>query len=89
MRLIDADDLISYIESTGLGTGENNSQKEIIEAIEDCPTFRGIDKILEKLIEMKDAFAYAENNSTNRTSYKIMCEVIENVRRIGGDGGNV
>jgi hypothetical protein len=37
MRLIDADNLITYIKSTGLGTGIDTSQEDIVKAIEACP----------------------------------------------------
>lgn len=37
MRLIDTEDLIAYVKSTGLGTGPDTSQKDIIQAIESCP----------------------------------------------------
>lgn len=49
MRLIDADDLISYIKSTGLGTGIDTSQKDIIEAIKNCPIAYDTGKVVEQL----------------------------------------
>ena len=39
MRLIDADVLIGYIKSTGLGT------EDIVEAIEGCPTAYNVDEL--------------------------------------------
>lgn len=54
MRLIDADDLISYIKSTGLGTGIDTSQEDIIEAIKNCPIAYDTGKVvgqLENLLE--------------------------------------
>ena len=49
MRLIDADTLIGYVESTGLGAGLDTSQEDIIEAIERCPLSYDVDKVVEQL----------------------------------------
>ena len=53
MRLIDADDLVAYIKSTGLGTGVDTSQEDVVKVIESCPTAYDVDKVVEQLEEIK------------------------------------
>ena len=57
MRLIDADELIAYIESTGLA---------IIKAIEVCPSAYDVDKVAESLMNRFRVVSNDEDLEWNR-----------------------
>lgn len=60
MRLIDADNLIIYIKSTGLGTGIDTSQEDIVKAIEACPVAYDVNLVIKKL-EKEKTIAYDDS----------------------------
>lgn len=66
MRLIDADELIAYIESTGLAAGTDTSQEDIIKAIETCTSAYDVDKVVESLMNRFRVVSNDEDLEWNR-----------------------
>ncbi len=69
MRLIDADTLIGYVESTGFGAGLDTSQEDIIEAIERCPLAYDVDKVVDQL-EKEESKARLELMEDRKTAFE-------------------
>lgn len=80
MRLIDADDLITYIKSTGLGTGIDTSQEDIVKAIEACPVVYDVNLVIEKLKEEK-TIAY-DDSIDEKIRVKLWNKAIGNAIKI-------
>lgn len=86
MRLIDADTLIGYVESTGLGAGLDTSQEDIIEAIERCPLAYDVDKVVERL-ETKKTRATALKKKYISEYFKGKADAFEFAIKIVKGGG--
>lgn len=54
MRLIDANELINYIKSWGIGEGVGDSQRSFINSVNKQPTAYDVDKVLEQLYRISD-----------------------------------
>lgn len=54
MRLIDANELINYIKSRGIGEGVGDSQRSFINSVNKQPTAYDVDKVLEQLHRISD-----------------------------------
>ena len=54
MRLIDANELINYIKSWGIGEGVGDSQRSFINSVNKQTTAYDVDKVLEQLHRISD-----------------------------------
>lgn len=54
MKLIDADELIKYIEIWEIGTSISSDQKEFIDCIDNQPTAFDVDKVVKQLEKLAD-----------------------------------
>lgn len=53
-RLIDADELIKYIEIWEIGTSIMSDQKEFIDCVNEQPTAFDVDKVVEQIESIKE-----------------------------------
>ena len=90
MKLINADDLIVYVKSTGLGAGTDTSQKDIVEAIENCPVAYDADKVVEQLKTLKMQYFLTIANTGDvdkECAYKNIANTIDKAIEIVKGGG--
>ena len=78
MKLIDADALIGYIKSTGLGT------EDIVEAIENCPTAYNVDKVVTRLDKASDYYEFNEQGMEHVQMLRLV-DAIEIVKGGGAE----
>lgn len=64
-RLIDADELIKYIEIWEIGTSIMSDQKEFIDCVNEQPTAFDVDKIIEQLETRKTKAAALQKKYTS------------------------
>lgn len=90
MRLIDADELIKYIKIWEIGTSISSDQKEFINCVNKQTTAFDVDKVVERLEELKMRYFLTIANTGDAykdCAYKNIANTIDRAIEIIKGGG--
>lgn len=77
MRLIDAELFKKQVAAMAIKNGyAAEKANTLCKLIDNQPTAYDIDRVLKELIEIKNTFLYAEDNSANNACYETMRKAI-------------